>query len=87
MVMMFEVITVVADENTSLLGCNVILAGFLGQLDADVGRQGNIRQHFSVFCGYPVRKILVLYLGMTLCYKSEGRWFDSRWCHWNFSLI
>ena len=20
-----------------------------------------------------------------LCYKSEGRWFDSRWCHWNFS--
>jgi len=21
-----------------------------------------------------------------LCYKSEGRWFDSRWCHCNFSL-
>jgi len=21
-----------------------------------------------------------------LCYKSEGRWFDSRWCHWNFLL-
>jgi hypothetical protein len=21
-----------------------------------------------------------------LCYKSEGSWFDSRWCHWNFSL-
>ena len=21
-----------------------------------------------------------------LCYKPEGRWFDSRWCHWNFSL-
>ena len=20
-----------------------------------------------------------------LCYKSEGRWFDVRWCHWNFS--
>ena len=19
-------------------------------------------------------------------YKSEGRWFDSRWCHCNFSL-
>jgi hypothetical protein len=18
--------------------------------------------------------------------KLEGRWFDSRWCHWNFSL-
>ena len=21
-----------------------------------------------------------------LRYKSEGLWFDSRWCHWNFSL-
>ena len=21
-----------------------------------------------------------------LCYKSEGRWFNSSWCHWNFSL-
>ena len=21
-----------------------------------------------------------------LCYKSEGRWFDPRWYHWNFSL-
>jgi len=21
-----------------------------------------------------------------LCYKSEGGWFNSRWCHWNFSL-
>ena len=21
-----------------------------------------------------------------LCYKSVGHWFDSRWCHWNFSL-
>jgi len=29
-------------------------------------------------CGGRVVKVL--------CYKSEGRWFDSRWCHWNFSL-
>jgi len=21
-----------------------------------------------------------------LCYESEGRWFDPRWCNWNFSL-
>ena len=19
-----------------------------------------------------------------LCYRFEGRWFDSRWCQWNF---
>jgi len=22
-----------------------------------------------------------------LFYKSEGRWFDPSWCHWNFSLM
>ena len=21
-----------------------------------------------------------------LCYKSEGRWFDLSWCHWNFFI-
>ena len=21
-----------------------------------------------------------------LCYKAEGRGFDSRWCHWNFLI-
>jgi len=21
-----------------------------------------------------------------LCYKSKGRWFDSRWCHWEFLI-
>jgi len=21
-----------------------------------------------------------------LCYKSEGRWFDPRWCYQNFSM-
>ena len=21
-----------------------------------------------------------------LCYKSEGRWFDPSWCHWNFFI-
>ena len=21
-----------------------------------------------------------------LCYKSEGRWFDPRWCYWNFTM-
>jgi hypothetical protein len=35
-------------------------------------------------------RILVKYRGIAVAqwlrYKSEGRWFDSRWCHWNFSL-
>ena len=40
---------------------------------------------------FRVRNTCVVNRGSTvvkvLCYKSEGRWFDSRWCHWNFSLI
>ena len=30
--------------------------------------------------------LLVAQLVETLRYKPEGRGFDSRWCHWNFSL-
>jgi hypothetical protein len=41
-----------------------------------------------------IGNVLLMYLGTAdggtvvkvLCYKSEGRWFDFRWCHWNFSL-
>ena len=28
----------------------------------------------------------VAQLDEALRYKPEGRGFDSRWCHWNFSL-
>jgi hypothetical protein len=31
-------------------------------------------------------KLLVAQLGEALRYKPEGRGFNSRWCHWNFSL-
>jgi hypothetical protein len=30
--------------------------------------------------------LLVAQLVVALRYKPEGRGFDSRWCHWNFSL-
>jgi hypothetical protein len=36
--------------------------------------------------GYPLI-YLNMYWVSSLRYKSEGRWFDSRLCHWNFSLI
>jgi mitochondrial fission protein ELM1 len=28
----------------------------------------------------------VVQLVEALRYKLEGRWFDFRWCHWNFLL-
>jgi hypothetical protein len=34
--------------------------------------------HFTAACGGAVFK--------ALRYKPEGRGFDSRWCHWNFSV-
>jgi hypothetical protein len=38
--------------------------------------------HYLVYEG----TLLVAQLVEALCYKSEGRGFNSRWCHWNFSL-
>ena len=34
-----------------------------------------------IFKGHAVAQLVE-----ALRYKSEGRVFDSRWCHWNFSL-
>ena len=39
--------------------------------------------HHTLHMGYGDRGSTVV---KVLCYKSEGRWFDSRWCHWNFSF-
>ena len=43
--------------------------------------------------GFPIKSLHTFPLGdrgstvvKVLCYKSEGRSFDSRWFHWNFSL-
>ena len=35
---------------------------------------------------YVLEGTAVAQLVEALRYKSEGRGFDSRWCHWNFSL-
>ena len=37
---------------------------------------------------FAIKKYLLIIgkLVKVLCYKSEGRWFDPRWFHWNFSL-
>jgi len=56
-----------------------------------------VRKHFHVKAAkrilvlrFEVFSLVVVNRGSTvvkvLCYKSEGRWFDSRWCQWNFSL-
>ena len=48
--------------------------------------------HFS-FCEEVSKILSQMYTGdrggtvvKLLCYKSECRWFDPNWCHWNFSL-
>jgi len=38
---------------------------------------GYRNQSDNAVCGIVVK---------VLCYKSEGRWFDSSWCLWNSSL-
>ena len=41
-------------------------------------------QFYSVYIMYSGHAVAQLV--ETLRYKPEGRGFDSRWCHWNFSL-
>ena len=36
---------------------------------------------FRIFSGYAVMQLVV-----TLYYKQDGRGFNSRWCHWRFTL-
>ena len=40
-----------------------------------------IVKHVTVCKGHAVAQLVE-----ALRYKPEGRGFDSRWCHWNFSL-
>ena len=43
-----------------------------------------VRRRFlcnQLHAGYAVAQLVE-----ALLYKLEGRGFDSRWCHWNFSL-
>jgi len=49
-----------------------------------------IQHHTSEHSQLCFRCSIALFRGNTvvkaLCYKSEGRLLDSRWCHWNFLL-
>jgi hypothetical protein len=37
--------------------------------------------YIYIYMGHAVTQLVEV-----LCYKPEGCGFDSRWCHWNFSL-
>jgi hypothetical protein len=41
---------------------------------------------FTLFAVWVFMVRAVAQLVEALRYKPEGRGFDSRWCHWNFSL-
>jgi hypothetical protein len=41
---------------------------------------------FSYILRFILGTLLVAQLVEALRYKSDGRGFDSRWCHWNFDM-
>ena len=52
-----------------------------------------LTRHFISFIAREIMGFVSMYgwnSGSTvvkvLRHKSEGRWFDPKWCHWNFSL-
>ena len=53
--------------------------------------RGNLTQSYiCLLSAECVRQLRTVDRGGTvvkvLCYNSESRWFDPRWCLWNFSL-
>ena len=64
-----------------LLQTNMFIACQFYKLSESVGI---ISIHF--FASIKLLGTAVAQLVEALRYKSEGRGFDSRWCHWNFSL-
>ena len=46
---------------------------------------GQFTKYVCNISNYLLYSSLVGTVVKVLCYKSEVRWFVSRWCHWNFS--
>ena len=57
--------------------------GIIAMLLKNIRKQGLRSKMARIKC---VWGQAVAQLVEALRYKSEGRGFDSRWCHWNFSL-
>ena len=56
-----------------------VFSVFLNRIAFKLNIRFNFKYHYVIGdCSSTVAK--------ALRYKSEGRWFDSKWCHWNFSL-
>jgi len=54
-----------------------IAVTILESMTSQMGGLVSVEMHFGDHGGTVVK---------VLCYKTEGRWFDPSWCHWNFSL-
>ena len=69
-----------------LIALRLLYLSFLGvKFEKDgllVVNIDNIKTYLIVI----THKAAMAQLVEALRYKSEGRGFDSRWCHWNFSL-
>ena len=59
------------------LGCTLVFEYMLKQLN----QVEKFASYYLIFGGHAVAQLVE-----ALRYKSEGRGFDSRWCHWNFSM-
>jgi len=63
------------------------------QLSLDVSANAGPLCDKAAVLGAHIKERLLQKLGdrggtvvKVLCYKSEDRWFDPSWCHWNFSF-
>jgi len=77
------------------MGCNSAFEGVMYHIHAKRSPEAwDIMSHKTLIQLSPVHFAVIQRLlgdrGSTVvkmqCYKSESHWFDTRWCHWNFSL-
>ena len=72
-----------ADEGTTVLRN---IGQYSSKEAASNSKDMHLRQHHTVRNPRLASVILADYVPTSLCYKPQGRGFDFRWSHWDFSL-
>ena len=75
-----------ARSNDEIRHWNSLVQNFVGNYDKRILK---ITQNFCAIFLWNIEKSFGdrdSTVVKVLCYKSEGRWFDPSWCHWNFLL-
>ena len=81
----FPILFALGEIPKCLLKCLIMLRSPKINITRNWFLQRRVPSHIMI-CYVATLGYAVAQLVEALRYKPEGRGFDSRWCHWNFSL-